>query len=125
MKPIEVNDVLLAFPASVSHLLPDYKTIPEKFKAKNPWSNVFNKLFFGGKGISFIPKEDIDPSLAWRHIRCVMGSYEPKHEHKEAGCCYLFDCFFQDAIEDFQSKPGEYKSLITGEMVTITDKKDE
>ena len=84
MKPIEVNDVLLAFPASVSHLLPDYKTIPEKFKAKNPWSNVFNKLFFGGKGISFIPKEDIDPSLAWRHIRCVMGSYEPKHEHKEA-----------------------------------------
>lgn len=84
---------------------------------------MFSNFFFGGSkcNIGLIPKEGIDPKLAWRHISCVMGTYSIKQEHKEAGCAYLFDAFFVDALEGFKYTPGIYKSLITGETVEVQE----
>ena len=117
MKPIEVSDVLLAFPANVEHLMPCLNDIPDSFKKdNNPWSTVFYEFFYYGnkKNISLIPRQDIEVSKAWRHICCIMYSFQPKHEHKEAACCYLFDLWFADAISDFDpTKPGEYQSIVS------------
>ena len=49
------------------------------------YNDLFNKLFFGGGTFSF--KKDIDPDFknrAWLYCRAFMGSFEPKHEEKEA-----------------------------------------
>lgn len=122
MKPIEVNDVLLAFPGSVAHLMPDYDSIPDLFKRRNSWSDTFGELFFNENknNIGLIPMQGIEPHLAWRHLSCILRSYEPKHEHKEAACCYLLDAWFVDALVDFKHERGIYKSLVTGEQVEIT-----
>lgn len=52
------------------------------------------KLFFlGGK----LPKtkDGIDPAKAKRHLMAVLGSFEPKHEHKEAGAGWLMSMWYE------------------------------
>jgi hypothetical protein len=121
LKPIEVNEVEMAFPAEIEHLIPPLEDIPSVYKDSNPWEAVFKEFFYNGNknNIGLIPKEDIDPSLAFRHISCVIRTYSIKHEYKTAACCYLFDTFFIDALLNFEHKPGKYKSLITQELVEI------
>lgn len=100
MTPIEVSDVLMVFPGDVAGLIPAEKDIPEAYwESDGSWPcRLFNDLFFKGvRNIKLHPKDDIDPELAWRHIRAIMGSFQPKHEHKEAACRYLFDSWFADA----------------------------
>ena len=123
MKPIKVSDVELAFPANVEHLVPPYEEILKIYKKNNPWDKVFSEFFYNGNKnkIGLFPKEDIDPMLAWRHISCVMGTYSIKHEHKIAGCCYLFDAFYSDAILNFDNKPGKFTSLLTGDIIEINE----
>ena len=53
-------------------------------------------FYLGAKDLKFIPKEGIDPVMAWRHVRCVMGSFEPQHRHKVAACAYLMSLWFED-----------------------------
>lgn len=119
MKPTVVNDVLLAFPADVTHLIPE--NIPEKFERNNPWSDVFSEFFYNSnkRNVALIPKPEIDPQLAWRHLSCIMGSYQPKHELKVAACCYLFDAWFTDALLEFKYERGQYLSLVTNKQVEI------
>lgn len=82
--------------------LPAMATIPEEFKrSATKWNDLFNLLFFGSKQkklTGFIPKEGIDPEQAWRHVRALMTSWVPKHEHKEAGVAYLMSQYFTDYI---------------------------
>lgn len=98
MKPVEVSDVLLAFPGDVKHLIPPQKEIPERFWTQvNDWTyRLFNDMFFHGlrPGVKFYARPDIDARMAVRHIQAVMRSFEPKHEHKEAACRYLMDLWF-------------------------------
>jgi len=123
MKPIVVSDAELAFPANVEHLVPPYEEIPEIYKKNNPWDKVFSEFFYNQNknNVGLFPKEGIDPKLAWRHISCVMGTYSIKHEHKIAGCCYLFDKFFREAILHFTYAPGEFKSLLTGYTIELKE----
>lgn len=103
MAPHPVDDVLLAFPANVEHLMPDLKEIPEEYwHWTASWScRLFTDVFFKGvKEIRLYPREGIDPDLAWRHIRAIMGTFSIKHEHKEAACRYLMDQWFSDAMWD-------------------------
>lgn len=100
MKP---NDKLTAidqaFPASVKALMPPYGDIPDEFKnsPRNKWVRVFSDLFYSGAtNLQWIAKDGIDQKAAVRHLRTVMGSYEPKHEHKEAACAYLMSLWFDD-----------------------------
>jgi len=45
-------------------------------------------------GIEEVVVKDMDDAQeAFRYMRCLMGSFSPKHEHKEAVCGMLMDEF--------------------------------
>lgn len=93
-KPMEVTDAQIAFPASLGELLPDYDTYVKDWEATpeaepflafaNTW---FSKGLAGNSEIHL--KEGIDGTLMFRHLRVLMGSFEPKHEHKIGGVAWL------------------------------------
>lgn len=98
---IKVQDVTgfdLCFGGDVKKLIPKWEDIPDEFKCMhNKWNKVFNDWFFRGlKNVKLIPKPGTDCKKAVAHINAVMSSFEPKHEHKEAGCAYLLSNFFED-----------------------------
>lgn len=98
MTPQKVSDVDLVFPTSVRHLLPPWESIPAEFKNRqNKWVDVFSAWFYDGlRDFPFVPRPGIDRGMALRHIKACMGSFEPKHEHKEAGVAYLLSQWFED-----------------------------
>lgn len=108
MKPQPVSDPQLAFPAGIMELLPPYADIPDDFKNdRTPWNKIISRWFYSGlpKGTEFVPKPSIDKTTALRHLKAVMGSWEPKHEHKTAGCAYLLSLWFEEVkIPDKESK---------------------
>lgn len=103
-KPHTISEVDLAFPAKVvGVLLPRMQDIPEEFKkvpSHNKWIQAFNHLFFKGakEGMTLVGKKGIDAEKAYRHITACMRSFEPKHEHKEAGVAYLMSLWLEDII---------------------------
>ncbi len=97
--PQEIDDIQMAFPAGIMHLMPKMEDIPEEFRAggHTKWNRFFNDMFFSRiEDLEFDGKEGIDAETAWRHIRCISGSFEPKHEHKEAAVAYLMSLWFED-----------------------------
>ena len=55
-----------------------------------PYNKLFSDIFFSGKTVEF--KKDLDPKFkekAVPYMQSVMGSWESKHEHKEAVCALL------------------------------------
>lgn len=95
--PTVVTDLQMAFPATVKELMPEYQDIPDDFKhMSNPWVQVFSRWFFSGvKKELFVAKPGIDREQALRHINTIIGSFEPKHEHKEAAVAYLMAQWFE------------------------------
>lgn len=98
-KPIDVTTVDIAFPALVSHLMPEYSKIPDEFReGHSKWNRFFSDMFYSGiKNLNLKPREGVDKATAIRHIRCVAGSYAPEHEHKEAAVAYLMSLWFEDS----------------------------
>lgn len=96
--PVEVTNVELAFGGDINKLLPTYEEIPEEFKSgHNEWCRLVSTWFFRGlKSFDCIPKEDIEKKKAMAHISAILKSFEPKHEHKEAGCAYLLSLWFKE-----------------------------
>lgn len=99
--PVDIDDASMAFgaPMEMDSLLPKYDQIPEEFKShSNKWVKLFDQWFFNGlpKETKFIRKPGIDQTKALRHIRTIIASYAPKHEHKTAGVAYLLSCWFED-----------------------------
>src|SRR5258707_7634560 len=93
--PQEIDEITMAFPANVMHLMPPYDDIPE-YDSK--WEKLVSDWFFAGvRDLKLTPKEGIDQTKAFRHIKAILGSFEPKHEHKEAACAYLLSLWFDDA----------------------------
>lgn len=97
-----LTPVDVAFPARVSHLMPEWDDIPKEFRDYNSngkWNKFFSDCFhFGIKDLKLKPNEGIDPVKAMTHIRCIMGSFEPKHEHKGASIAYLMSLWFDDVM---------------------------
>ena len=95
-QPHDVDDITAAFPASVvGTLLPPMSEIPEDFrKHRNGWCTIAMKLFFSGGKLPQV-KEGIDAGKAKRHLMAVLGSFEPKHEHKEAGAGWLMSMWYE------------------------------
>lgn len=94
----DVNASARPFAAGVSDLMPAWKDIPDEFKRHRgtKWNDLFGDAFFSGlKDMTLFPKEGVDPKKAMRHIRTVMSSFEPKHEHKEATVAFLFREWFE------------------------------
>ncbi len=60
------------------------------YNSNTPYNRLFSKLFFDGGELNL--KKDLDPKFkdkALPYLRALMGSFEPKHEDKEAVCALL------------------------------------
>lgn len=87
----KVSDVDLAF----STLATDKVLLNEAEKrgflhGSTVYNELFSKLFFKGGKLSF--KNDINKDFAEKALpyrKAFMGSFEAKHEHKEAICAML------------------------------------
>lgn len=106
-KPKEVDDVELAFPASViGTLMPYEEEIPDEFeKDKNPWNHYVSMLFFKGGNLPE-PKPGVDKKKAARHLKACLSSFEPKHEHKIAACAWLASMWYIEPPKE-EEKPKE------------------
>lgn len=99
--PVEVSKVQQVFPAGVGPLMPAWDDIPDEFKHHrfmgDHWTAIVGQWFFRGlsEKTQFVPKPGIDAKVALAHLRTIMGSYEPKHEHKEAAVAYLMSLWFK------------------------------
>ncbi len=96
--PRAVKQLDLMFGGNMSELLPAMSDIPEEFKSSsNKWAKLQSKWFFEGlTGYVFIVKDGINKDNALRHLQCIQGSWELKHEHKQAGVAYLMSLWFDD-----------------------------
>jgi len=96
--PKEVSNIDIAFPAQVSHLLPAWEEIPEKYKKDHdPAVDLMQTWFYQGLAeTEFISREGVDKIKALRQVKACLGSFEPKHEHKTAGVAYLLSLFFSE-----------------------------
>lgn len=97
-KPTAVDNITLAFPADVRDLMPAYADIPAEFKSdSNKWVKFQQTWFFRGLGgAESDMAEGVDGPTAWRHLKAIQGSFQPKHEHKEAAVAYLASLWFTD-----------------------------
>ncbi|MNS38114.1 hypothetical protein D3C86_1309310 [compost metagenome] len=95
--PQEVKGLHLAFGGDMSKLLPPMHSIPQDFQnGTTKWNDLVSTWFFRGlKSFDCVPKEGIDKAAALKHISAIMRSWDPKHEHKEAGCAYLLSLWFE------------------------------
>jgi len=99
-KPIDVDKLDQVLGGKAMDILPKWGDIPEQFKrGSNPWVKWQQQWFFSGLKAMPVPKEGIDLKKAMSNLACCQGSFEPKHEHKEAGVAYLASLWF--------SSPGE------------------
>jgi hypothetical protein len=100
-QPTPVDKLTLAFPANVSHLMPQMSEIPAQFRDPNSrtkWITFQRDWFYGGISTSkLVPKKDIDLQAVLRHLSVIQGSYEPKHEHKEAAVAYLASLWLDES----------------------------
>lgn len=93
----EIDGLDLAF-GNASHL-PPMSQIPEEFKRRdNPYAEFVSKWFFGGRTQDdmnhLVAKPGIDRRKAIAAIAAALSSFEPKHEHKQAGCAFLLSEWF-------------------------------
>ena len=104
--PQEIDDVTLVFPASVKPLMPDKSDIPDEItNGRSKWCQVTSDWFFSGlHNVKWTPKEGIDQVKALRHIKAILGSFEPQHEDKEAAVAYLLSEWFED-VQYGKGKP--------------------
>lgn len=103
MLPQEVSDTEIAFGGDIEKLLPNMDDIPQEFhdafhNGNNKWVRFVSDIFYGQNGEKWEidTKDDIDVHLAARHIMAILHSFQPKHEHKIAGCAYLLSQFYND-----------------------------
>jgi len=97
-KPTNVNNAEMAFGVKAMDLMPAYPDIPNEFKSQdNPFVKWQQKWFFSGLERKDIPKskKGIDQNQAIRHLAAIQRSFEPQHEHKEAGVAYLASLWFE------------------------------
>jgi hypothetical protein len=98
MLPIaEINEAELILGIADKKLMPKYEDIPKEFKQmSNKWNRIFNEWFFKGAAqAEYIAKDGVDAEKALRHIRAIMVSFDPKHEHKEAAVAFLLCEWFE------------------------------
>jgi hypothetical protein len=91
--PVKVSAVELAFPAHALDLMPAWEDIPDEFTCGdiNVWSTIASSWFVHGlpDTVEFHLIDGIDGETMVRHLRCILGSYAPKHKHKMAAVAYL------------------------------------
>ena len=91
----DLTDADVAFPANALDYMPKRSEIPEYPERRAMESLVERWFHFGLKGVQFKAKEGVPGSAAWRQVRCIMGSYAPKHEHKIEAVAFLLNEWFE------------------------------
>lgn len=96
-KPTIGMDVAFG-PRNMKEFLPAEEEIPEEFwrYPGTKWNQLTSTWFFEGLKGQFVPKPGIDLKAALGHLKTIMVSFDPKHEHKEAGVSYLMSLWFED-----------------------------
>lgn len=95
--PVPVSDITLAFPGDTRHLHPPGEDIPEAYWSyEHPWALFWSNVQAHGfpNDVGFIVRENVDPEKAFRHLRCVLSSFEMKHEYKMATLAFLSSLWF-------------------------------
>lgn len=93
--PIEVSRVDMAFGGKAMEILPPWSEIPDEFKCqRSPWVKWQQDWFFSGLKRMPVPNAGVDLDRAMQNLACIQRSFEPKHEHKEAGVAYLASLWF-------------------------------
>ena len=85
----EITDVDLAFPT-----VNTTKELVEEAEKRNPQKgmNKFSEIFYSGGKIEL--KKDVKGAWkenAFKYARALMGSWSPKHEHKELVVGMIFE----------------------------------
>lgn len=106
MKPVDVTEADIAFPARGVKLLPPMGKIPEKFKRwdATEWHRIADSWFSNGLpgNVAFYAKKGINAEKAVRHLKVILGSYAPKHEHKIWEAAYLMSLWFEK-VENWET----------------------
>ena len=105
----ELDGVSAAFPTTVKGFMPEYKDLPKEYThGDTKWHKLVADMFFCGlKKLDLKPREGVDPKKAMRHIRYVLGSWEPKHEHKTAGVAWLLNEWFEDGTWEVADRKAQ------------------
>ena len=85
--------------------LPAWNDIPDEFKrSDNPYCRFIGQWFFLGLTPDDLARlrarEGVDRDKALAAIAAPVGSFKPKHQHKEAGCAYLLCEWFELTPEE-------------------------
>ncbi|QFR55745.1 hypothetical protein JC221_099 [Yersinia phage JC221] len=94
-----ISGVEIAFgPKNLSDFLPAMYDIPKQFfDSRNPWNRWAANMFYNGLKEWPVAKQGIHFKHAAMHIKVIMTSWEPKHEHKLAGCGYLASLWLEES----------------------------
>lgn len=95
----ELSGADVAFgPRNLFAIMPKMDAIPDEYRRGGTvWNKLFSTWFFRGLSkLDLTPKEGVDQLKALLHVKAIMGSFEPKHEHKEAACAFLLSEWFTD-----------------------------
>ena len=72
---------------NVYDLMPKYGETP---KVDYKWEKAVSTWFFSGiEKSAFKVKDGIDANKAFQHLRSIIGSWLPKHEHKTEAAAFL------------------------------------
>lgn len=95
-KPIAVTDRDMAFGGKCTEILPPMAEIPTEFHRQGSvWLDWQSDWFYNGLKRYPVAKAGIDLNLAMNNLKCIQGSFAPKHEHKQAGVAYLASLWFE------------------------------
>ena len=111
--PKEIDNLDMAFgPDNLKKYLPTWEEIPQEFKDERvevkKWINIVDDWFFSGlQNLVATPKEGVDKKIAMRHVKTILSSFEPSHEHKTAGVAWLLSQWFD--VFEYQVVKKEYE----------------
>lgn len=102
----QISDLDVAFPANALQWMPAREDIPEEYRFMRGTAGtceIAAAWFFRGlpSTAEFDPREGVDAAQALKVIQATLGSFAPKHEHKEEAVAYMLDCWFE-RIEGWQ-----------------------
>lgn len=107
-QPADVTGIDMAFGGDMKKLLPAYQDVSKEYGYNSgKWSCrlVCDWFFSGLKSTEgLVPREGINKTKALAHIKSILASFEPKHEHKQAACAYLLDKWFDGEKSTWEAK---------------------
>lgn len=103
---VDTLSIVMGGGREVMKYLSPYKDIPKDFRRqRTKWNKVASHWFFHGiQGAQWTPKPGVDTKKALRALAAILRSFEPSHEHKEAGVAYLMSLWFDDVVYQVTKK---------------------